>query len=225
MVRGLSWRSGNAHALLGIVVIEDVAVGPSPPWLRARLVAPAEARLEPERWDGAVRAMLRSGGFRPTGRNRPAHEFLARVSGGVPSISNLVDVNNVVSLGFRIPASAIDAGVLGGGVAVREGRPGERYVFNRSGQELDLEGLLILCGMTDMPVASPVKDSLVAHVTEETTRVVFCAYGSLEVMAPRDMEAVVDEIARLAISAAGGRVSMGWIASARGVEERRPPEY
>jgi len=214
----LCWQSGNADALLGIAVMEEVAVGPSPPWLIGRLAGPISWRVGAEDWDTAVREMLRIGGFKPTGRNRPAHEFLARASGGVPSISNLVDANNAVSLTYRLPASVIEGKVLAGALMIREGCPGERYVFNRSGQELDLEGLLVVCSASGVPVASPVKDALTAHVTEGTAQIAFCAYGSRVLLTSADMNAVLGDFVELARSVAGGRCVARWVASRDAVE-------
>src|SRR3712207_7695492 len=48
----------------------------------------------------ALPILLRNGGFRPSGRNKPASEYLAQAAreGRFPRINNLVDVNNLVSL-------------------------------------------------------------------------------------------------------------------------------
>lgn len=212
------WRSKNTEALVGIAAVEGVRIGPSPAWLLAQLATATTRRDSVDRWDQGVRAMLRAGGFRPSGRNRPAHEFLSRVCGGVATISNVVDVNNIVSLTHRLPASVIDAVVSEGSLVIREGEAGERYVFNRSGQELDLEGLLIVCSATGAPIASPVKDSLVAHVTERTSAIVFCAYGSSRMMDASDMEAMLDDFMAMTARAAGGGEAGRWILSCSGVE-------
>ena len=57
-----------------------------------------------------VRDLLRHGGFKPTGRNKPASEYLIRaVRDGVLSSINLaVDVCNAVSLHSGLPISVVD---------------------------------------------------------------------------------------------------------------------
>ncbi|MBN1425573.1 hypothetical protein JXA88_13545 [Candidatus Fermentibacteria bacterium] len=217
MMRDPRWQSSNLNAVLGCCCIEGITVGPSPQFLREQLEISASTMAAPEGWDAGIRDLLRAGGFRPAGRNRPAHEFLARSGAPLASISSVVDANNVISLRRRIPASVIDAAVCGEEIIIREGVSGERYVFNRSGQELDLEGLLVVCASSESPVASPVKDSLAAHVTEKTQAIVFCAYGSLRLMEPPAMEAVIDDFARLAIPAAGGQLSAAWVVTASGL--------
>ncbi len=216
MIERIEWRSENTEALVGIVVVDGVKVGSSPAWLVERLAA-ARPIVDAEARDRAVRAMLRLGGFRPAGRNRPAQEFLARAA--VPSISSAVDVNNLVSQTYRLPASVIDGALCASGIVIREGRAGERYVFNRSGQDLDLEGLLVLCDASGVPLASPVKDSFVAHVTPQTRTVVFCAYGARGVVSAEEMGVVMDSFVALLTEASGGNPDRGWVAS---LHEVRP---
>lgn len=120
----------------------------------------------------AVRHMLRVGGFRPAGRNKPAQEYLFRTMmehGSLPAIFNVVDVLNLVSLASGLPISLLALERLGLQVTVRYGEATERFVFNRSGQELDLEGLLCVCRTRDsttVPLGTPVKDSMVGKVVE-----------------------------------------------------------
>ena len=59
----------------------------------------------------AVRDLLRHGGFKPTGRNKPASEYLIKAAnGGLRSTINLaVDACNAVSLHSGLPISVVDA--------------------------------------------------------------------------------------------------------------------
>ena len=94
----------------------------------------------------AIRSLLRSGGFKPSGRNKPAQEYLLRTAteeGTLPSISNAVDLINLVSLQSGLPISLVSLDRLGVQLSLRVGVPGEKFVFNRTGQELDVEGLLV----------------------------------------------------------------------------------
>lgn len=203
------WASKNPLAMVGMARISGVRVAPSPPWLVEMLRTPPMEVCDPAAWDEAIRAMIRAGGFKPSGRNRPAHEFLAR--SGAVSISNVVDANNAFSLRHRLPASAVDTGVFKGACVVREGRAGEWYVFNRSGQSLDLEGLLVLCDAQDTPVASPVKDSLAAHVSGATEDVVLCIYGTKALLTPGQVTRLLEEFCALVREAAGGRQAGIWV--------------
>ena len=58
----------------------------------------------------AVRRLLRAGGYRPAGRNKPAQEYLLRTIGEeptLPSIWNAVDLINAVSLDSGLPISLV----------------------------------------------------------------------------------------------------------------------
>jgi DNA/RNA-binding domain of Phe-tRNA-synthetase-like protein len=110
-----------------------------------------------------VRDMLRHGTYKPTGRGKPASEYLlaAAVESAFPYINNLVDINNLVSIETRLPISMIDLTKAGfRDFVVRWGREGETYVFNPSGQVLDLRDLLLLARLpADLPCGTPVKDA------------------------------------------------------------------
>src|SRR6516225_9048227 len=73
----------------------------SPPWLPALLSVDAEVPMhcsDPLR--AAIRTMLRHGGYNPTGRGKPASEYLLRPAreSAIRSINVAVDVCNIVSL-------------------------------------------------------------------------------------------------------------------------------
>jgi DNA/RNA-binding domain of Phe-tRNA-synthetase-like protein len=74
----------------------------SPEWLRAGLRLDFRAPLAPpdDAVRKAVRELLRAGGFKPSGRSKPASEFLqaAAERGELGSINLAVDLCNVVSL-------------------------------------------------------------------------------------------------------------------------------
>ncbi len=136
---------------------------------------PAETRKR-------VRRMLRYGKYRPSGRGKPASEFLLRaaIQGKFPLVNCPVDVNNAVSLDSGLPRSIFDADIAGRRLLLRRGLPGEKYVFNRSGQEIDLEDLLLVCRMTESgwsPCGNPVKDAMVTKITEATRNVVAVLYA------------------------------------------------
>src|SRR5438105_953761 len=57
-----------------------------------------------------IRALLRHGGFRPTGRSKPASEYLIRAvgEGHLSTINLAVDACNAVSLHSGLPISVVD---------------------------------------------------------------------------------------------------------------------
>src|SRR5208337_1238656 len=121
----------------------------APPYLAALLERVREAGagfLAPER-KAAVRDMLRHGKYRPAGRAKPSSEYLLAVAleGEFPLVNGPVDANNAVSLEWGYPASVFDAAKTGSELLLRLGAAGEAYVFNPSGQEIELEDLVVVC--------------------------------------------------------------------------------
>src|SRR5688572_25694031 len=113
----------HGDLLLGLVEADGIRMGPAPAGLLAEMAA-APATLVDERTRTAVRDLLRAKGFKPSGRSKPASEYLAGVvakEGRLPSVSGVVDVNNLVSLESGLPISVVDAGRLGGELVVLVG--------------------------------------------------------------------------------------------------------
>jgi len=139
----------------------------------------ADASVFPELVRTEMRNVLRAGGYKPTGRGKPASEFLLgqALDHGLPRVNNLVDINNFVSLKTALPISIFDTERLGSDVSIRYGRAGEKYVFNSSGQEMDIRGLPVIC-RADEPVGNAVKDSMHTKVEAETQEVLAVIYGS-----------------------------------------------
>lgn len=97
----------------------------------------------------AVRDMLRNGKYKPAGRAKPSSEYLfaAALDGSFPRLNPFVDAVNLASLKYMYPMSIFDADKAGHALLCRLGAPGEHYVFNSSGQEIDLEDLVCLCAL------------------------------------------------------------------------------
>jgi DNA/RNA-binding domain of Phe-tRNA-synthetase-like protein len=124
-----------------------------------RVDAPAPlARDEEVR--AAVRDMLRHGGYKPTGRGKPASEYLVRAAseGHLGAINLAVDACNAVSLHSGFPISVVDVGRARPPFRIGVAPAGATYVFNASGQEIDLEGLVCLFD-ADGPCANAVRDA------------------------------------------------------------------
>jgi DNA/RNA-binding domain of Phe-tRNA-synthetase-like protein len=94
----------------------------------------------------AVRDLLRHGGYSPTGRGKPASEYLVRAAseGALRSINLAVDACNAVSLHSGFPISVVDLARAREPFRIGIAPPGASYVFNASGQTIDLAGLLCL---------------------------------------------------------------------------------
>ena len=185
---------------LAVALVEaiDVQVGAADDALY-ELCASAATRVAAEGPEGgdarrtAVRDLLRHGGYKPSGRSKPAQEYLLRTvreEGKLPTISNAVDLINAVSLQSGLPISLISLDRAGDLLLLRYGQPGESYVFNRSGQELDVKGLLCLCTVDahgSRPVGSPVKDSMLGKVDETDRRVLACIFAPQSHITPDEL--------------------------------------
>lgn len=153
---------------------------PSPPPLTGLLLAGEAGPLEAsEALRTSVRDMLRHAGYKPTGRGKPASEYLKRAAGeegGVRSINLAVDACNVVSLHSGLPISVVDLARAREPFRVAVAGTGDRYAFNPSGQEIDLGGLLCLFDLTG-PCANAVKDAQRTKTDDATTRTLSLVWG------------------------------------------------
>ena len=133
---------------------------PSGPGLTDLLTLEAGAPLSrDETLRQAVRDLLRHGGYKPTGRGKPASEYLVRAAGEgkLGSINAAVDACNAVSLASGLPISVVDLDRARPPYRLGLAPPDTRYVFNASGQEIDVSGLLCLWD-AEGPCANAVKD-------------------------------------------------------------------
>ena len=130
-----------------------------------------------------VRALLRHGGYKPSGRGKPASEYLvgAFAEGRFPRINALVDVCNVVSLHSGLPISLVDLDLLQGswadGLSIRVMPAATSYIFNASGQTIDASGLLALCDHVG-PTGTPVKDAQRTKTHAGTVNTLTVIWGS-----------------------------------------------
>lgn len=150
-----------------------------PPGLRARLALDVQAPVErSEALRAAVRDLLRHGGYKPTGRGKPSSEYLVRAAGegALGSINVAVDACNAVSLASGWPISVIDAARASGALSIAVAGPGTRHVFNASGQEIDVAGLLCLFD-AEGPCANAVKDAQRTKTSADTRATVSVVWG------------------------------------------------
>ena len=126
----------------------------------------------------AVRDLLRFGGYKPTGRGKPASEYLVKAAGdeGLSGINLVVDACNAVSLHSGLPISVVDLDRTRPPLRVGIVEGDQRYVFNTTGQEIRLEGLLCLFD-AEGPCANGVKDSQRTKTHAGTTRTLSLVWG------------------------------------------------
>ena len=123
-----------------------------------------------------VRDSLRVHGYKPTGRGKPASEYLIgafekEIFSPTQGINAAVDLCNLVSLHSGLPISVVDRSLLGSELSIKWLPKETRYPFNPSGQLIDASGLVALCD-EDGVSGTPVKDSQRTKTNSETVALV-----------------------------------------------------
>lgn len=182
---------------LGLVRAAGVQPDQVPPDLDDALEVLLNERRQPltpaeEHRRQAARDMLRNGVYKPTGRGKPASEYLLRAASSeqrsFPRINGPVDVCNYLSLKTVLPISLWDHDrAAASAYRFRLGHPDEAYVFNAGGQQIALQDLVVGCAQTNAdkrgtPIVNPVKDSMATKTTVETTHVVASIYAPQDVV-------------------------------------------
>jgi DNA/RNA-binding domain of Phe-tRNA-synthetase-like protein len=170
--------------VLGVVEADGVTVAPAAAeqareldeicaGLRARHTVESVAAHESV---AGVRQMFRTWGVDPA-RYRPSGEALLRrvVQGkGLYRVSNVVDLNNLISVETGWPWGSYDRGRITPPVAFRVGRDGESYE-GIGKQTWHAAGRPVLADAGG-PFGSPISDSVRTMITAATTTVVSVAY-------------------------------------------------
>jgi DNA/RNA-binding domain of Phe-tRNA-synthetase-like protein len=128
---------------------------------------------------GAVRDVLRKFGYKPTGRGKPASEYLIRAvgEGALSSINLAVDACNAVSLHSGLPISVVDLDRLKEPMKVAVAPEGTKYIFNAGGQEIDVAGLPCLVDAGG-PCANAVKDAQRTKTNPESRNTISLIWGA-----------------------------------------------
>ena len=153
---------------------------PAPEWLAVLLAAGATAPLaSDDAVRAAVRDVLRKFGYKPTGRGKPASEYLIRAvgEGALASINLAVDACNAVSLHSGLPISVVDLGRAKPPLRVAVAGAGDEYVFNAAGQVIDVEGLPCLFDAGGA-CANAVKDAQRTKTSPETRATLSLVWGA-----------------------------------------------
>jgi DNA/RNA-binding domain of Phe-tRNA-synthetase-like protein len=127
----------------------------------------------------SVRHLLRHGGFKPTGRSKPASEYLlkAAAEGRLASINVAVDACNSASLHSGLPISVVDLDRAAAPFRIGVAALGTSYVFNPSGQTIDVGGLLCLFD-SEGSCANAVKDAQRTKTTGDTQQTLSIVWGT-----------------------------------------------
>jgi DNA/RNA-binding domain of Phe-tRNA-synthetase-like protein len=126
-----------------------------------------------------VRDLLRHGGYKPTGRGKPASEYLLGAAADAPlaSINAAVDACNAVSLHAGLPISVIDLDRASEPFSIDIAAENASYVFNATGQSIDLAGLVCLFDEAG-PCANAVKDAQRTKTSADTRRTLSIVWGT-----------------------------------------------
>jgi DNA/RNA-binding domain of Phe-tRNA-synthetase-like protein len=157
-----------------------LGASPTPEWLRGLLALGAAAPLaSSDEVRAAVRDVLRLHGYKPTGRGKPASEYLikAATEGQLGSINLAVDACNAVSLHSGLPISVVDLDRTTAPLRVGVAAEGETYVFNAAGQVIDVAGLPCLFDAAG-PCANAVKDAQRTKTGPATTTTLSLVWGA-----------------------------------------------
>lgn len=96
----------------------------------------------------------------------------------------------------NIPRGDIGVAVVAADFEFRLGRAGESYVFNNSGQAIELADLVCGCepaGGGSRPIVNPIKDSMSTKVQAGTAAVIGAIYYPAGAMGPAEIEAAAGE--------------------------------
>lgn len=182
---------GPSSLRLGIVLARGVLAEAKLPELDIRI----EQRLvrlrqglspEEERFRASVRDVFRNGSYKPTGRGKPASEYLLRTAleGNFPRINSMVDCCNLISIENLLPISIWDVNAAGSErFEFRLGLESESFVFNSSGQAIELKDLIVGCALdqdeSSRPIVNAIKDSMGTKTSTSTFTVAAALYAPI----------------------------------------------
>ncbi|NQV73120.1 hypothetical protein HQ496_08355 [bacterium] len=182
---------GPDRLRLGIVLAQGISPVAASPTLdqgiATRLAELQGGLTEPEdAYRTEIRDVFRNGSYKPTGRAKPASEYLLRAAAEnqFPRINTVVDCCNYLSMLSLLPISIWDVEKAASDSFVfRLGREDESYIFNTAGQSISLKDLIVGCARfpdgADRPIINGVKDSMGTKTSDESLVVAAAIYAPL----------------------------------------------
>jgi DNA/RNA-binding domain of Phe-tRNA-synthetase-like protein len=187
---------------VGLIEARNIKVKPSSPDYRNQIASDMRKYLSPDfiypdHMQKGVRSLLKTFGFHPSGRSRPASEYLFKDlqnRGEFNFINNVVDINNHLSLLSHLPISTFDLARAGYDLCLRIGLDDETYIFNREGQTLSLKKLLVVAkqGEDRAAIGSPVKDSQATKITDETRDIAVIIYCPANITTEEELQRLLE---------------------------------
>jgi DNA/RNA-binding domain of Phe-tRNA-synthetase-like protein len=162
----------------------------------------------------ACRDMMRIGSYKPTGRGKPASEYLLRsaAEGTFPRINTAADINNFISLSWLVPISLWDTDRMpADSWLFRPGLPDEEFVFNPSGQTISLHDLVTGFAVLDnveTPLVTPVKDCQITKTDTATRNIAGAVYYPVGWTSQPALEYILAEFTEL-LDAVSDRTESG----------------
>ncbi len=164
------------------------------------------------------RNILRNGKYKPTGRGKPASEYLLRsaLEDNFPIINNAVDANNYISLKYLIPISIWDIDLAQSNHFIfRLGKENESYIFNHTGQVIELQDLITGFSIHDdieIPMVTPIKDSLKTKIQSSSHHIASALYFPTSVFSEKDQLDITKEFLDILLSTSENTVGTYTIA-------------
>lgn len=214
-------HAGPDKLRLGIVVAKGVNPLVDVEECRLHLenrIAALKKGLSPEEdvFRTQVRDIFRNGSYKPTGRGKPASEYVLRTAmeGTFPRINALVDICNVLSLLSLYPISIWDIQKApSSNFVFRLGEAEESYVFNSAGQPIELKDLIVGCSVlpdgSSIPLVNAIKDSMGTKTDESTLDVAVAIYAPQLEGVALSLEATCEKFKRW-LSATGKNVAVDY---------------
>jgi DNA/RNA-binding domain of Phe-tRNA-synthetase-like protein len=172
---------------LALIIAEGILNDKPLPVLERVIAEILVSREEPlteseDQFRKKCRDMLRTGSYKPTGRGKPASEYLHReaAEGRFPRINTVVDINNYISLKYLVPISLWDLDKAAAYTYIfRTGIEDEEFIFNQNGQVIRLNGLITgfaVNASRETPIVTPVKDSQKTKTSRESKNIGVAIY-------------------------------------------------
>ncbi|HEY6540485.1 MAG TPA: phenylalanine--tRNA ligase beta subunit-related protein, partial [Ktedonobacteraceae bacterium] len=205
----------------GVIYARDMTNGPTTPQLQAAFQAEQQATLQRlgdtplsqvpslAAWRGAFRAF----GVEPTQYRSAAESLLRRLTkkGDIPSINTLVDLCNLVSIRYALPAAVFDTRAINGTLTVHFANGSERYT-TLGQDEIDHPevGEVVFSDDTGLVMARRwCWRQSEQSAAQPDTRSAIITIEAHHASAHRDIEAALQDLQALLMNYAGGTFVTG----------------